>query len=589
MRKNTQHWLATVVLLAAGVTTLLVGSPCLAADHPRLVSLESTNCNTCHAKLTRGFETVHAPVADDCTSCHDMTIGSEGTTVELGAPEPDLCLMCHDSLEAQASGDIETPHAPVTDSCLSCHEVHAGAEASLLVAPLAELCTSCHDVGDLAESHSGQLIEGVNCASCHVPHGSPHPAMLQAAHQHAPFADGSCDGCHRPPAAGRIRLQARGQEVCTACHGGFAEEAGDHGSVHKALEGTRRRAGCLSCHNPHMSPRAKLLVDEGVELCGQCHGDVLEDAQADTGHAPVADDCTSCHQPHVSANPALLAENPPDLCLMCHDAEDEDLIAAHLGANLSSLDCVACHSPHGAGNEKLLARTVHPPVLDDCDTCHEGSHKQLVEDGESTLCLACHDDIGEYAASATHPHPVMEMARCADCHNPHASPQDKLILEPAGGVCTVCHEDQAAGSNEFVHSVIESVGCRACHEPHGSSNTKLLRLTGSELCLSCHDRKRVQVPNDAEMFALLDRFPVSAEVARATARLDLSAGGEHGHPMADHRVLGTPTEEELEKSGAEFTGEMTCLTCHDPHKSASKHLFKGAAGSTQLCSQCHTK
>jgi predicted CXXCH cytochrome family protein len=69
-----------------------------AAKHPRLVSLEATRCEACHAKLIRGLDHVHAPVADDCTSCHEMAITDDGTTVALAAAEPDLCVMCHDTL-----------------------------------------------------------------------------------------------------------------------------------------------------------------------------------------------------------------------------------------------------------------------------------------------------------------------------------------------------------------------------------------------------------------------------------------------------------------------------------------------------------
>ena len=51
----------------------------------------------------------------------------------------------------------------------------------------------------------------------------------------------------------------------------------------------------------------------------------------------------------------------------------------------------------------------------------------------------------------------MEMARCADCHNPHASPQDKLLVAPGGGECTTCHDDKAPGENEVAHGIISHV------------------------------------------------------------------------------------------------------------------------------------
>ena len=67
-----------------------------AVEHPRLVSLESTKCTSCHGDLLRGATHIHPPVEDDCTSCHDVVVGELGTTVELVASEPELCLVCHD-------------------------------------------------------------------------------------------------------------------------------------------------------------------------------------------------------------------------------------------------------------------------------------------------------------------------------------------------------------------------------------------------------------------------------------------------------------------------------------------------------------
>ena len=590
MREITHNRI--IVGAAAATLALCLTAPgdAGATKHPRLVKVESTNCTTCHGDLLRGARQIHPPVEEDCTSCHDVTVGEDGTTVELAAPEPELCIMCHDDKTAAAEGELEAPHAAVMDSCLNCHEPHAAAQAQLLTAAPTELCTTCHDIGELGDVHGGQLTKQVDCTSCHLAHGSQNASMLIAANRHAPFADGSCEACHRAPFAGRIRLRARGAKVCTSCHGEMTDAAGKHGSVHAALASTRTQAGCLSCHDPHMSPNPTLLKQIGSDLCGACHGAVLAAATSDTGHPPAAEDCMNCHLPHASEQQSLLVETTPDLCAMCHDVDDPDLAAAHLGAPMASLDCVTCHTPHGAGNEHLLATNVHPPILDGCDTCHEGASDALMENGDSPLCLACHDDIGEAAEQAEFPHPAMEMARCADCHNPHASAQEHLVKEPGGGECTTCHDDQAAGENEVAHGVIEVIGCRACHEPHGGANEKLLRTQGSELCLGCHDSAAVRIPEGAETIELLGRFEVSADVAATAVALQLSPNKEHGHPMRNHRVFGFPTEDELKRTETSFDGVLTCLTCHDPHKGRSKNLFRnGAASRSEACAACHQK
>ena len=580
---------APVCVFAVVIGLVVALEAAKAADHPTLPNLDRVDCSVCHDDLTEGMTTVHEPVADDCTMCHEFSKDESGSTVELADSEPALCLMCHDDLEAAVNLELEVPHMPVEDSCLNCHEAHAAKAEHLLLSTIREVCAGCHDIDELNGAHGGQLTAATDCASCHQPHGSEHDRMLVAAEQHVPFADGSCSGCHREPFGERIRLRARGERLCAGCHGDLTKDAGETGTVHSPLRGERGRAGCLSCHNPHMSANRSLLIKRDVALCAECHGEIVEAAEAETGHAAAADDCLTCHQPHTAALAKLLVEPKRDLCSMCHDTEDEDLIASHLGANLASLDCTSCHSPHGAGNKKLLAKTLHPVVLDGCDICHEGAFDKLMEDGEAPLCLMCHDDIGETADAATVPHDAMAMGTCTICHNPHATPQRKLVKHPGGGACGECH-DQVAGPGEVAHGIIDLVGCEACHEPHGSENDTLLRQSGSDLCLACHGPDGVRVDEEQGVARLLDRFPVPAESARTITRLRLSADGLSDHPVTNHRVLGTPTNKELKLSGADFEGELTCLTCHNPHKGRSASLFQwDASSSLEVCQACHQK
>jgi predicted CXXCH cytochrome family protein len=414
--------------------------------------------------------------------------------------------------------------------------------------------------------------------------------MLKGANVHRPFADGSCNGCHRAPFGERIRLRARGERLCEACHGDLTAAAAAGGVIHAALKGERGRAGCLSCHDPHMSSASGLLHRPGPELCRECHEPIVRAAGAANGHSPAADDCLNCHLPHASDSRALLSEPAGELCRMCHDVDDEDLRGTHLGANLDAIQCESCHTPHGGEHEKLLARTLHPPVLDGCDTCHEGAADQLMEGGESPLCLMCHDDIGETAQAAEVPHMAMEVARCADCHNPHASAQASLLSAPGAAVCGECHEDQVPAEGEVAHGVIDAIGCQACHEPHGGGEPKLLRKRGDDLCLSCHDSKLLQPSADEAETVLLGRFPVSREAAESMASLRLSPDGAAGHPVPNHRVAGTPTKAELKRTETVFDGELTCLTCHDPHKGRSATILRwDAATATQACVHCHPK
>ena len=579
------------VLTALAASAFLSLGATGATEHPTLVSVETADCSVCHEDLLENRSVIHEPVSADCEPCHEITVGEEGTQVELMEQEPALCLLCHEELSAAVEGDLATPHFPVMDSCLTCHEVHASAEPHLLSSPAPEVCFTCHELEDLAKPHGGQLTEATDCAGCHRPHGSDNERMLKGDHLHRPFADGSCKGCHRAPFGTRIRLRSRGEKLCRACHTDVPK-AGDEGqTVHAALKGERGRAGCLNCHDPHMSDLPAQLVQDGPALCESCHEAVVAASEAPTGHAAAAEDCLTCHQPHASAQGALLTDETGELCGMCHDAEDEDLIGAHLGADLSVLDCVGCHTPHGSGHAKLLASNLHPPVEDGCEMCHDGAFDVLLEEDSSELCLGCHEDVGTYAEAAEVPHGALELGGCVACHNPHASPRRSLVKAPDGAICTDCHDEQAAGDGEQAHSVILAVGCEACHEPHGGAREKLLRASGDALCLECHDgRISVDLEKGPDALVAFERFSFPVDQAVRMASLRLSPDGEHGHPVLNHRVAGTPTPRELKETDTEFEAELTCLTCHDPHKGRTRTILKWDASSpTDACLHCHPK
>ena len=236
---------------------------------------------------------------------------------------------------------------------------------------------------------------------------------------------------------------------------------------------------------------------------------------------------------------------------------------------------------------KSLAVNLHPPLEDGCDTCHEGGHDELMEGGGTELCLFCHDDPAE---GHSVPHDALELGSCTECHNPHASAQQGLVKTPGAGPCGDCHDEQVAGPDEAQHGVIDLLGCRACHEPHGGEGEKLLRASGPELCLSCHGGGIQRTPGDDERVLLLDHFEVSAAALAGLRILNLSVDDQKGHPVPDHRVLGTPTPEELKRVDTTHKGPLTCLTCHDPHKGQSSQLFRWQASSVmEACQACHPK
>jgi DmsE family decaheme c-type cytochrome len=79
--------------------------------------------------------------------------------------------------------------------------------------------------------------------------------------------------------------------------------------------------------------------------------------------------------------------------------------------------------------------------------------------------------------------------RCTDCHD-IAGIDDPLLAAGLNFDCQECHAEKS-GPFIYEHPVVnnhtvDGRGCVACHEPHGSPNDRLLNQPGNLVCLQCH-------------------------------------------------------------------------------------------------------
>lgn len=162
-------------------------------------------------------------------------------------------------------------------------------------------------------------------------------------------------------------------------------------------------------------------------------------------------------------------------CLECHAKENMGQPKMEL-PNL----CYQCHDDFSKSNAYL-----HGPVgSGNCTQCHN-PHKSklerlLVRNGQD-LCLKCHikDKVIENRV-----HEDIASKSCMECHDPHGG-ENKLFLQKNS--CFQCHEDFTK-QTQFVHGPVASGKCSTCHESHKSTAEKLLVNTGSQLCLNCHNK-----------------------------------------------------------------------------------------------------
>lgn len=386
------------------------------------LSAEDTNCTTakCHTDFKK-LKTLHEPVSDDCTTCHEKT-GDHKFTM---ADQAEMCVQCHDGVK-----EGKHVHEALEGDCTACHNPHGGNAAPFLKGRLDTLCFECHDQDPMKKKVVHGPVGAGDCTSCHKPHASDNEKLLNA----------------------------KGAKVCTQCHDDM-DFAAQKIKVHSVLED-----GCGNCHNPHASDFPLQLSADVDALCGQCHDDVTEAAQKNTlKHSPLETGrkCMNCHDPHAARFAANLLKDQSELCTGCHKDIGE-LVAKKPNKHgpVADGDCVSCHGAHGSNFPKLLIKSYPERFYTSYDVKKYG------------LCFECHDDAmlrsaktlsltefrdGDRNLHHLHVNKQRKGRTCRACHEMHAGDQPKMLRKetpfgkwklpigftptPTGGSCAPgCHK-----------------------------------------------------------------------------------------------------------------------------------------------------
>ena len=311
---------------------------------------------------------------------------------------------------AATAQDAEARTIP-NSKCLNCHdddELTTDDGKSMAIHE-AEFAGSKHRRVDCVECHKDALeirhprndlgpVPVMVCEDCHADEIAPLKTSAHAK-KATPDADAaSCGKCHgnvhtlpRRPGLEAPLSSTNQMETCGQCHGDMMEGY-LHSSHAKArlVKGLTSAPGCTDCHGGHdilpkSNPESRTSHAKSPEMCGDCHGIILDQWEDDSAHGTLWQEgkdgpvCTTCHQAHDIQDPTSQAmrQEFPSECGTCH----EDVLKTYrhsfhgkmteLGYQASAM-CSDCHTPHANLPASDPRSSIHPDNLAaTCGTCHE--------------------------------------------------------------------------------------------------------------------------------------------------------------------------------------------------------------------------
>jgi len=215
---------------------------------------------------------------------------------------------------------------------------------------------------------------------------------------------------------------------------------------------------------PAPAPAGTEPVLVGSQVCQTCHAP-YEDHKAFVYHR----DCLTCHTPldekHLVEGGKTMQFPDAEKCLACHKTQDiKRKNWAYSEHGRAKLECRSCHGIHQPKKPKQFNLALWKA------------------DRKSTVCIDCHLDVAGRLNMPSH-HPVKEGAlSCVSCHDPHTG--KRTTMTSRNDKCFECHQ-AIRGPKVFEHApVVED--CTICHNPHGSPNRRLLQVAQPMQCLQCH-------------------------------------------------------------------------------------------------------
>jgi len=207
-----------------------------------------------------------------------------------------LCVTCHDD-QAKLIETAKVQHPGAAGDCTDCHNPHASKQPGLPKTTAVNICLGCHsDLEDLRKKAvHHQPAFGQGCATCHAPHGGENDHLLRAK------GNTLCMECHGPDARpqkldtehvltifdGKVKLPEdyyqKNKVAILPLRYGLGHPVMGH-PVQDLMDPenptkVKTQLNCLTCHQPHSSTQAGLLVKDqanNMAFCDTCHKNRFE-------------------------------------------------------------------------------------------------------------------------------------------------------------------------------------------------------------------------------------------------------------------------------------------------------------------------
>lgn len=162
-------------------------------------------------------------------------------------------------------------------------------------------------------------------------------------------------------------------------------------------------------------------------------------------------------------------------CLQCHE-RGQRLFWNGSTHESRGLSCVTCHQVHQAAPPTVAAARFTEPLT---------NSRLFAKSTQMEVCFGCHPMRRAQLQRSSHM-PMREgQMTCDSCHNPHGSPNPKLLIEASvNETCYKCHPERR-GPFAWEHPPVME-NCLNCHDAHGSSRPQLLKQSPPRLCQECH-------------------------------------------------------------------------------------------------------